>query len=359
MIDYKKYELLLNNTVKEMNKDDKEAIKELLKYVDENKPTSLYHYRNCSERTIEAFIENKIYFNTANNFNDPYDCLIYCNIDNILNRIQNMFDYKKIENSINEIIDDTYLNTRPITILPEKAQEIVNILNGQNIKDIYETIPKGTLNNIINFLKKLSPNVLENYKNYYKNIQPLACLSETYNDILMWSHYADNHKGFVIEYDTDTLKTKCMNCSQNKTFQTCPNWKQIMLLPILYTKKRYDATNYIFENTIIQTFKNAGIHDIFQLSDDFAQYKINIHKHTDWNYEREWRLQLYKSNHENFITVKPKAIYLGCRISKFYEDILVRYASEQKIQIYKMDENNSSIKYELIEKKYKKSQLLK
>ena len=54
----------------------------------------------------------------------------------------------------------------------------------------------------------------------------------------MWSHYADNHKGFVIEYDTDALKTNCMLCPEHKSFQTCPNWKQVMLLPILYTEKK-------------------------------------------------------------------------------------------------------------------------
>lgn len=90
----------------------------------------------------------------------------------------------------------------------------------------------------------------------------------------MWSHYADNHKGFVIEYDTDALKTNCMLCPEHKSFQTCPNRKQVMLLPILYTEKRYDATNYIFENTIIQTFKNAGLPNIFQLSETLHNKKL-------------------------------------------------------------------------------------
>ena len=70
----RKYEQLLNNTIKEINKDDKKTINELLTYINENKPKSLFHYRSCNERSIEAFRENKIYFNTASNFNDPYDC---------------------------------------------------------------------------------------------------------------------------------------------------------------------------------------------------------------------------------------------------------------------------------------------
>lgn len=354
MINKRKYEQLLNNTIKEINKNDKKTINELLTYINENKPKSLFHYRSCNERSIEAFRENKIYFNTASNFNDPYDCLIYCDIEYILKQIQNMFNYENIGKLNNKVIDESYLNTRPVTIPEEKAKEIINNLKNISIKDIFKTIPKESVDYITNFIKGLTPNVLENYKNYYQNIQPQACLSETYNNILMWSHYAGNHKGFVIEYDTDALKTNCMLCPEHKSFQTCPNWKQVMLLPILYTKKRYDATKYIFESTIIQTFKNAGLPNIFQLSDDFAQYKINIHKHKCWSYEKEWRLQLFKFNTENFITVKPKAIYLGCKISKMYEDILVKYATEQGIKVYKMNENTKKIKYTLTKRKYTK-----
>ena len=355
MINKIKYEQLLNNTIKNINKDDIRNINELLIYIDENKPKSLFRYRSCNEQSIEAFRENKIFFNIASNFNDPYDCLIYCDIDKILNQVQNIFDYKNIENLHNVVIDESHLNTRPVNINKETAQQIINNFKNKNIKDVFSNISEESIDYIKNFIKNLTPNILENYKNYYQNNQPLACLSETYNNILMWSHYADNHKGFVIEYETEKLKTNCMPCPNNQSYQTCPNWKQIMLLPILYTNKRYDATNYIFENTIIQTLKNVGVENVFQLSDNFAQYKINIHKHKCWSYEKEWRLQLFRLNNENFITVKPKAIYLGCKISKFYEDILVKYASEQNIGIFKMYENPKNIRYSLTKKKYTKN----
>ena len=134
MINKRKYEQLLNNTIKEINKDDKKTINELLTYINENKPKSLFHYRSCSERSIEAFRDNKIYFNIASNFNDPYDCLIYCDIEYILKQIQNMFDYENIEKLNNKVIDESYLNTRPVTIPEEKAKEIINNLKNLNIK---------------------------------------------------------------------------------------------------------------------------------------------------------------------------------------------------------------------------------
>ncbi|TOC13300.1 hypothetical protein CGJ90_24575, partial [Vibrio parahaemolyticus] len=32
----------------------------------------------------------------------------------------------------------------------------------------------------------------------------ICSLSKTFENILMWSHYADNHKGFVVEFETPT-----------------------------------------------------------------------------------------------------------------------------------------------------------
>ena len=77
-----------------------------------------------------------------------------------------MFNYENIEKLNNKVIDESYLNTRPVTIPEEKAKEIINNLKNISIKDIFKTIPKESVDYITNFIKGLTPNVLENYKNY-------------------------------------------------------------------------------------------------------------------------------------------------------------------------------------------------
>ena len=86
MINKNKYLELLNATNKEATS---EPSVQLMKYIYDNTPKSLFHYRRCSEQSIEAFRENKLFFNTASNFNDPYDCLL-------------RFDKKFIYDSINK-----------------------------------------------------------------------------------------------------------------------------------------------------------------------------------------------------------------------------------------------------------------
>ncbi|MBP3496061.1 MAG: DUF2971 domain-containing protein [Clostridia bacterium] len=351
MIDKRKYIKLLNGTSKDTNGNN--TIFELMKYIQTNKPKSLFHYRRCSEYTIEAFRENKIYFNTANNFNDPYDCLVYCDIDAISRNITNMIEFPNIQRLQRNINSTEFLNTKPVQMPQEKAEQLIETLKGKDLQIIVDSIPKESWGALASILKDTVKELATSYKNYYQTEMPLVCLSEKYNNVLMWAHYADNHKGFVIEYDSNTLKTDCMQCPQGKDFTTCPEWKQVMLLPILYTNQRYDATQYIYDNTLIKIFNMTGIKNVWQLKDDFAQYKINIFKQKSWAYEKEWRLQLYKTNRDNFIKAKPAAIYLGCRISKCYEDILVKYAQEQHIRIYKMNENSSNLKYSLTKAIYK------
>lgn len=81
----------------------------------------------------------------------------------------------------------------------------------------------------------------------------VLCLSAIPNDVLMWSHYADHHKGVCIGIRTSCLKEK-------------------RILPVNYSEDRpiIDAWSYVGKNR--EVFVNAtrikGLH---------------------WKYEEEWR----------------------------------------------------------------------
>lgn len=72
------------------------------------------------------------------------------------------------------------------------------------------------------------------------NLFLIGCLCTDYKNRLMWSHYADSHKGFCIEYDYSQIN--------EETLKKLP-------MPIIYTSKRplipwkpvFDNTQRIFE----------------------------------------------------------------------------------------------------------------
>ena len=46
-------------------------------------PRSLFRYRACNDRSIDAFEKDIIYAVTADKYNDPYDTLVKCDTDGI------------------------------------------------------------------------------------------------------------------------------------------------------------------------------------------------------------------------------------------------------------------------------------
>ena len=108
-------------------------------------------------------------------------------------------------------------------------------------------------------------------------------------NILMWSHYADNHRGYCIKYK---LSKYFIKQDENDSFE------HMFLKPIIYRKDKVDISEMTTINTDLA----------------FAT------KHRSWKYENEVRLIVYNPNKEDAFYGIPldkdsciEAIYFGCR----------------------------------------------
>lgn len=111
------------------------------------------------------------------------------------------------------------------------------------------------------------------------------------DELLMWSHYADEHRGYCIKYK---LSKHFIKQDENDRFE------HMFLKPIIYRKDE-DKVD-ISEMTTINT--------------DLAFAT----KHSSWKYENEVRLIVYNPNKEDAFYGIPldkdsciEAIYFGCR----------------------------------------------
>lgn len=102
---------------------------------------------------------------------------------------------------------------------------------------------------------------------FYDSKWGILSLTEKPNNILMWSHYADAHKGFVIQFDTD-----------NSYFANAG------LRKVEYSQER-------------MILSASSIHN----SD------VLYRKSLDWAYENEWRVVKELSDHDSII---DERIYL-------------------------------------------------
>lgn len=81
----------------------------------------------------------------------------------------------------------------------------------------------------------------------------------------MWSHYADNHKGFCIEYDVKTILYS--------------DFRSRFLFPVIYSEQVYDATQHLSKSLNHKSFNSLHLN------------MAGLIKAVDWSYEKEPKLQ--------------------------------------------------------------------
>jgi hypothetical protein len=135
---------------------------------------------------------------------------------------------------------------------------------------------------------------LQNTANKFR----ITCFAETPYSMLMWSHYARNHQGFCIEYETPVYSDDSADLYHS-------------LFPVIYTDTRTDLTKLglILQET--GTFSADGFWELYK-------YGL-LCKSLDWKYQNEWRLVSYDNrltdNSYNCRFFKIKKVYLGNKMS--------------------------------------------
>ena len=155
-------------------------------------------------------------------------------------------------------------------------------------------------------------------KDKINEIFGITCFAERNDNILMWSHYADKHTGFCVEYDLSKMKSQ---------------EAKLMLYPVIYSKKRPLFPLSMFDFTDIKNVKVAE--GVFPYA-DIAESLLT--KSDIWYYEEEWRIIHTLKNldeqklYEDIIT----GVYLGANISSDNEKILREKAIQKGVPIKKM-----------------------
>jgi hypothetical protein len=125
----------------------------------------------------------------------------------------------------------------------------------------------------------------------------IFCMSESFDNILMWSLYAEHHRGAVIEF-------KCLP-DLDRPFNVADKVRYTTAIPKFGT----------FE----QWFDHATGKRPLDLWELTAQYSLT--KSIYWSHEREWRFALKKKSMDdkpyefrNILPEELSAVYLGCKM---------------------------------------------
>lgn len=173
----------------------------------------------------------------------------------------------------------------------------------------------------------------------------VTCLtSNGVNSMPMWAHYANNHKGFCVEYDMRDRENLKLTST---TF------------PVQYTNKRVDITDLMDYQSkkIIGTIEShiaLGKKEIIynDLTLVFMESFFNNIKHETWSYENEYRC-IVGTNISGmpYYDAVPKAIYIGINCEEYYKNQLMDIAKKININVFSMVLNEYSLDFNLSSQK--------
>ena len=160
----------------------------------------------------------------------------------------------------------------------------------------------------------------------------ITCFSQRWDNILMWSHYANKHTGICVEYDFDI------------PFDTSPN---SLLLPIRYTSER--PLIPIDKVWPVDDASKENAHD--KRATSLAFTKALISKSNVWKYEQEWRHIVFLSEQSTRLVELPivSKIIMGVNISEENRKVIADFAAKKRIALYQTHMKED--KYEMILKR--------
>jgi len=254
-------------------------------------PETIYKYRSYeginSERNFgtQALTAFKLYASSAKHFNDPFD---------------NAMPFLYTDESFTlDLFTQKYLRDHP---LRDKRSHIDLLMDATERYNYIKTYPEKHWRE-----NKDMVNQMDN------EFYGILSLTQKSDNLLMWSHYANFHKGYCIGWDAVGLMRFIGNTYQQYGCK---------IGPVDY-RDQYPRLTFQIDPDIGST-----IHRCFG-------------KHTCWDYEKEYRVVL--NNKADHIITYPKEliseIYLGCNMSGQHREEIKHFLRKEKLspKLYQME----------------------
>lgn len=280
----------------------------------------------------EALVNNTVYLQTPEKFDDPYDSSIVVDeVEFHRQRLLHYLDVCKIEH-------DAHADNN--TLMFQLAQGIYTKSNGgTSYEELYAISPAlEELDSLRreNFALSLANNLLkyqtdvdawqhalyDTLHNEYITMQNslvkhfrVSCFATTPYSMLMWAHYANSHKGFCVEYEIPE-------------YGTDEDLLLHQLYPVIYSSRRTSVLNACLQ----EMDSNQNARDTL-----WKIYKYGLlSKDIIWQYQNEWRLVGYDKMMEvdgsyNCKFFKISKVYLGNKMDAATRKELISICKKYEI----------------------------
>ena len=247
-------------------------------------PASLYKYYSDTSLNLDSIKNNRMWYSSPIHFNDVFDCEITT-------------DEKKLFESTLQM-----------------CPSVQNVRIGSPIWKNLKAEAKKSAKEMQDLFTRMRFGI------------GVSCLSESDDSLLMWAHYANNHRGMCVEYDLLEISSQL----------------KFTPVPVVYTEERV-CFNSLNTTTVERDTTKMFLESLTT-------------KSPEWSYEKEWRIiredsacgELWDANKQGALLsmIRPSSITLGCMAKPEFEKEIFTFCNENKINLFKMQKDTQ--KYKLI-----------
>lgn len=285
-----------------------------IKVMIQNIPSRLYKYKSFSVDSLDLLVSDRLYFADPTTFNDPLDCN-----PSVLNDINNVNELNSI---LHKLVKENHQKelakaAKKIKYKGLRTLEKIEMLGESEARKLIDNISWDVDNYGDDFYASASF-YIKRYllKNYEVGVLSLA---RKFNCPLMWSHYADQHKGFCIGYDT----------SENDSLD---------IHPVDYKGNRFIRTQQVHDMLFgsNDNIKNTAKKEIDRV--------ILLSKAPSWKYENEYRVINNQGLQNSPFRLSDVTFGLRFKESAKFSVMSALQSRQGDIDFYEMSLSNDSFK---------------
>lgn len=300
-------------------------------------PKKLYKYKKYDKYTRKMLLKGELYLCPANELDDQFDCAVNFSKERWLNMSDEEISKKSIDLVSSYLADSVpkeFLNLLPQMFDRNNVLGLFDNVNPQGITNGENNKAFNIYNENMNMLDN-QISKMENNKQFEDGIKKLlniqneigiASLASSKNNQVLWSMYANNYKGYCIEYEIGERTLDLYKVSYKKS-------------------KSFDIVDMIIKVILDNFFSNLHLKPKDSSIIEMAK-KIPLIKFNEWKFQKEWR---FVGKAKEYVYLPIKAIYLGKNISEKHENKLLEIAKKKKYKVYKCYDD-----YDVLKIKFKR-----
>ncbi len=194
--------------------------------------------------------------------------------------------------------------------------------------EFFKNFPQKTINDFSEWQNQVNDQFIwyteQEQRNELSQMVTLSSFSESNQNNLMWSHYANNHTGICVEYTKNLFEY----------FET--------------------LKNFLSKNSIKYS-KNPPIIKNFE-SNMSKLNKMLFYKQFEWKYEKEFRVVLLSKNKTDIIPIDInfiKSVYIGSKCEDNLSKSIIKMCKYNNIKTYHAVSlgNSYEVEYQIVKDK--------